>query len=142
SLGPCAVEPSIGALSLLTLVNLRGVRETGSIFAFPTYAFIASILIMIGVGLVKCVGGCPSAAGQHVKHIADMARTFAPVGLFVVLHAFSSGATALTGVEAISNAIPAFRRPQSKNAQETLMMMGTVAVAMFLGMSWLASHMP
>ena len=141
SLGRYAVEISVIALVLLTVVNLRGVRETGSIFAFPTYAFIFSMLATIVFGLGKCaISGCPSAVGQHVVPIAGYAKTFAPVGLFVVLHAFSSGATALTGVEAISNAIPAFRRPQAKNAQETLIMMGTVAVTLFIGISFLATR--
>ena len=140
SLGHYAVELSIGAIVLLTLVNLRGVRETGAIFAFPTYAFIFSVLAMIVVGFVKCAGGCPSAVSQHVQPIAGFATTLAPVGLFVILHAFSSGATALTGVEAISNAIPAFKRPQARNAQTTLVLMGTVSVGLFLGISWLATH--
>jgi amino acid transporter len=140
SLGHYAVELSIGAIVLLTLVNLRGVRETGAVFAFPTYAFIASIVATIVVGLVRCAGGCPTAYGQHVRPVSTLATTFAAVGLFQVLHAFSSGATALTGVEAISNAIPAFKRPQSKNAQQTLIMMGTIAVAMFLGISFLATR--
>jgi amino acid transporter len=140
SLGHYAVELSIGAIVLLTLVNLRGVRETGAIFAFPTYAFIFSVLAMIVVGFVKCAGGCPSAVSQHVQPIAGFATTLAPVGLFVILHAFSSGATALTGVEAISNAIPAFKRPQARNAQTTLVLMGTISVGLFLGISWLATH--
>src|SRR5207248_9500505 len=96
---------------------------------------------MLVVGFAKCaLSGCPSAFGQHVQPIEGIAKTFAPVGLFVILHAFSSGATALTGVEAVSNAIPAFRRPQSKNAQQTLIMMGTISVAMFLGISFLATR--
>src|SRR2546423_2420755 len=99
SLGRYAVELSIGAIVLLTLVNLRGVRETGSVFALPSYAFIASILGMLVVGFAKCaLSGCPSAAGQNVQAISNLAKTAAPVGLFVILHAFSSGATALTGV--------------------------------------------
>ncbi|MFN2543698.1 MAG: APC family permease [Actinomycetota bacterium] len=135
-----AVELSIGAVVLLTVANLRGVRETGALFAFPSYAFIASILAMLILGFVRCVGGCPSAAGQHVQAIEGLSRTLAPVGLFVILHAFSSGATALTGVEAISNAIPAFKRPQSRNAQRTLVIMGVASVVMFLGISLLATH--
>ena len=74
SLGHYAVELSIGAIVLLTLVNLRGVRETGAIFAFPTYAFIASIVVTIVLGFVKCVGGCPTAFGQHVHPVAGIAK--------------------------------------------------------------------
>jgi amino acid transporter len=138
SLGRYTVELSIGAIVLLTLVNLRGVRETGALFALPTYAFIFSILAMIVVGFVRCTGGCPSAASQHVQHIPF--GSAGAVGLFVILHAFSSGATALTGVEAISNAIPAFKRPQARNAQSTLVMMGAISIGLFLGISWLATH--
>jgi amino acid transporter len=139
-LGRFTVEISLGCLLILTLVNLRGVKETGSIFAFPTYAFVASIFVMLAVGFTKCaLSGCPSAIGQHVIP-ADLARTAAPLSLFVILHAFSSGSTALTGVEAISNGVPAFRRPQSKNAATTLAYMGAMAITMFLGISWLAVH--
>jgi amino acid transporter len=139
-LGRFTVEISLGCLLILTLVNLRGVKETGAIFAFPTYAFVVSILAMIAVGLTKCaVSACPSAVGQHVLP-ASLATTAAPLSLFVILHAFSSGSTALTGVEAISNGVPAFRRPQSRNAATTLAVMGAIAITMFLGISWLAVH--
>jgi len=139
-LGRFTVEISLGCLALLTVVNLRGVKETGSIFAFPTYAFVVSILAMVAIGITKCaVAGCPSAFGQHVIP-ATLAKSAGPIGLFVILHAFSSGSTALTGVEAISNGVPAFRRPQSRNAASTLAMMGAIAITMFLGISWLAVH--
>jgi amino acid transporter len=135
------VEISLLCVVLLTLANLRGVKETGALFAVPTYAFVVSIFAMLAVGLLRCVGGaCPSAATQHVQGMSDLARTAAPVGLFVILHAFSSGSTALTGVEAISNGVPAFRRPQSENAATTLAAMGAMAIAMFLGISFLATH--
>jgi amino acid transporter len=134
------VEISIGCVVLLTLANLRGVKESGAVFALPTYAFVAAILLMIVVGMVECVGGCPSAASQHVRAISDLARTAGPLGLFVILHAFSSGSTALTGVEAISNGVQAFKRPQARNAATTLGVMGAMALAMFLGISFLATH--
>jgi amino acid transporter len=136
---PFRIEFSIGFVLLITLANLRGVRESGTLFAFPTYAFIASIVTMIGVGLFRCLGGCPSA--EHIAPAADLARVAGPIGLFVILRAFSSGSTALTGVEAISNGVPAFRRPQAKNAADTLAIMGTIAITMFLGISFLASRM-
>jgi amino acid transporter len=133
------IELSIGFVLLITLANLRGVRESGTLFAFPTYAFIVSIITMIGVGLLRCIGGCPSA--EPIAPAADLARAAGPIGLFVILRAFSSGSTALTGVEAISNGVPAFRRPQSRNAADTLAIMGTIAITMFLGISFLASRM-
>ncbi len=136
---PFRIELSIGFVLLITLANLRGVRESGTLFAVPTYAFIASIVTMIGVGLLRCLGGCPSA--ESIVPAADLARVAGPIGLFVILRAFSSGSTALTGVEAISNGVPAFRRPQARNAAETLAIMGTIAITMFLGISFLASRM-
>src|SRR5206468_7153563 len=108
---PYKVEISVGFVILITLANLRGVREAGALFAVPTYAFIASIAVMLGVGFVRCVGGCPSA--EAVPHAGDLAKVAGTIGVFAILRAFSSGATALTGVEAISNGVPAFRRPQS-----------------------------
>ncbi len=139
SLLPYKVELSIGFVIFITLANLRGVRESGTLFAFPTYAFIVSILTMVAIGLARCVGGCPLA--EPVPPAADLAKVAGPVGLFIVLRAFSSGSTALTGVEAISNGVPAFRRPQARNAAETLAMMGAIAITMFLGISFLASRM-
>jgi amino acid transporter len=141
SLGHLTVEISIGSIVLLTIANLRGVRESGMLFAFPTYAFVASILLMIGVGITRCaISGCPSAASQNVGPVTDLATHAAPLGLFVLLHAFSSGATALTGVEAISNGVRAFKRPQAKNAATTLATMGVISITMFLGISYLATH--
>jgi hypothetical protein len=89
--------------------------------------------------LFRCLGGCPSV--EPIAPAADLARVAGPIGLFVILRAFSSGSTALTGVEAISNGVPAFRRPQSKNAADTLAIMGAIAITMFLGISFLASRM-
>jgi amino acid transporter len=130
---------SMVAIILITLANLRGVREAGVMFAVPTYGFIAMVLLTVGIGLVRCVtSGCPVA--EPVPPLKELADHAAPLGLFVILHAFSSGATALTGVEAIATAVPAFRRPQARNAQLTLAIMGAIAISMFLGISFLASH--
>ena len=133
------VELALGFVALITLANLRGVRESGTLFAVPTYAFILSVFVMLVVGLTRCVGGCPQAAA--VPELADLARVAAPLSLFTILRAFASGSTALTGVEAISNGVPAFRRPQARNAAETLTLMGLISVTMFLGISFLATHM-
>jgi amino acid transporter len=135
-----AVVLSIIFVVLLTLANLRGVKEAGTLFAVPTYAFVASIFVMIVIGLARCAGGCPPAEPIEAAH--DLARTAGPLSLFVILHAFSSGSTALTGVEAISNGVPAFRRPQAHNAARTLGVMGAMTICMFLGISWLATHVP
>jgi amino acid transporter len=129
------VPISLGFVAFVTLVNLRGVRESGALFAIPTYAFIASVFAMLGTGLVRCISGCPEAVADN-----PVPAGVGAIGLFVILRAFSSGSTALTGVEAISNAVTAFRRPQSRNAAETLAMMAVIAIAMFLGISYLALH--
>jgi amino acid transporter len=139
-LGEHAVAVSLGFVALLTLANLRGVKEAGTLFAVPTYAFVASVFTLIVVGLVRCAGGCPAA--ETTPHAHELATTAGSVSLFVVLHAFSSGSTALTGVEAISNGVPAFRRPQAANAARTLGALGVMTIGMFLGISWLATHIP
>ncbi|MDH4112218.1 MAG: APC family permease [Actinomycetota bacterium] len=140
SVGEHSVLVSLAFLTLLTLANLRGVKEAGSVFAFPTYAFVLSIFVMVVVGAVRCVGGCPATEPMQPAH--ELASTAGSISLFVVLHAFSSGSTALTGVEAISNGVQAFRRPQARNAARTLGVMGVMAITMFLGISWLATHIP
>jgi amino acid transporter len=128
---------SLISVVLITLANLRGVREAGIVFAIPTYAFVASIFALIGVGATKCATtGCPHAVVPHAMNAGTGAITF-----FVILRAFSSGATALTGVEAIANGVNAFRKPHGKNAAQTLLILGVIAIAMFLGVSWLAVHM-
>ncbi|CAN5280035.1 APC family permease [soil metagenome] len=127
---------ALGFLLLVALANLRGVKEAGLLFALPTYTFVATILTLVLVGVARCglgVGGCPQAPSAGTSLEAGGALT-----LFLVLRAFSSGATALTGVEAISNGVTAFRYPQSRNAASTLGIMGVLAVSMFLGISYLA----
>jgi amino acid transporter len=130
SLARHRVVLSIGLVVLLTLVNLRGVKEAGILFAVPTYGFVAMVYLMLGLGFARCLSGCPQAATAHLPLEAA-----APLSLFLILKAFSSGATALTGVEAISNGVPAFRRPQAKNAAATLAMMAVMTVTMFIGIT-------
>src|SRR5581483_4851025 len=128
---------SLGSVALIALANLRGVKEAGILFALPTYGFVMSIFALIGVGITKCAtGSCPQATVPHPL----LAGTGA-VTIFVVLRAFSSGSTALTGVEAIANGVNAFQRPHGRNAAATMLILGTMAIAMFLGVSWLAVHM-
>jgi amino acid transporter len=127
------VALSLGFVALLTLANLRGVREAGSLFAIPTYGFVTIVYVMILTGIVRCLGTCPQAPTAHLPLEATTA-----VSVFLILRAFASGATALTGVEAISNGVPAFRRPQARNAATTLAVMGVVTVTMFLGITFLS----
>ena len=124
---------SVAIVVLLTLANLRGVKEAGTFFAIPTYGFVAMIYVMLVTGFVRCLTGCPQAATADVPLEAAV-----PLSLFLILRAFSSGATALTGVEAISDGVQAFRRPQAKNAATTLSMMGFMTVTMFIGITVLS----
>ena len=137
SLEPHKVGLSLGFVVLLTIVNLRGVRESGVLFALPTYGFVAVMFVMIATGIAKCAdGSCPQAAVPN-----PLLAGAGVVGVFVILQAFASGSAALTGVEAISNGVGAFRRPKGRNAALTLIAMGVIAIALFLGVSYLAVSM-
>jgi amino acid transporter len=137
SLSPYLLELSLGSVLVLTLGNLRGVREAGRLFAFPTYGFLLTLYAALAVGVAKCTtGNCPHAVAPH-----PLAVGHASLGLFVLLKAFSSGAVALTGVESISNGVTAFRHPQAKNAARTLVTMAAIAITLFLAVSWLAIKM-
>jgi len=119
---------------VLMFGNLRGIRESGRLFAAPTYFFIASILTMLGVGAWRYMTGtlAPVATEAAVPAGTGMLTTF------MLLTAFSNGCTAMTGVEAVSNGVPAFRRPESKNAAQTLVAMAILAITMFMGITMLA----
>jgi len=131
---PYRVELSLLFIAFIALANLRGVRESGWLFALPTYGFIASAGILIVVGLIKSVlFGLPPA-----RVPSPIPAGAATLSLFLVLHAFSSGASALTGVEAISNGIRAFKRPQSKNAATTLGMLGAIGATLVIAFAFLA----
>jgi amino acid transporter len=124
---------ALGLIGLISLVNLRGVREAGTLFAIPTYGFVVCVYVTLVTGLVRCLEGCPlaSSAGLAMEAVE-------PLGVFLILKAFSSGSTALTGVEAIADGVQAFRRPQSRNAATTLAVMGAMSISMFLGITFLA----
>ncbi|MGA5316328.1 amino acid permease [Streptomyces pseudogriseolus] len=134
------VACAIGVIVLLTLMNLRGVKESGTLFAIPTYVFVAGVFLMIAWGAFRGVvlGDDMRAptADFEIKPEHPGLAGFAL--LFLLLRAFSSGCAALTGVEAISNGVPAFRKPKSRNAATTLAMMGLLAVTMFCGIIGLA----
>ena len=116
SLASAKVGLAVGFVALLTLINLRGVRESGIAFAVPAYTFIAAMALTIVTGLASCaLSGCPQA--EVPDPIAPRAGALT---VFLVLKAFSSGASALTGIEAIANGVNAFQRPQARNAAQTL----------------------
>jgi amino acid transporter len=135
--GSHKVELSLVAVVLIAVANLRGVRETGILFALPTYAFVTSIGALVLTGLVEIATG--HAHRAVVPH--PLAAGTGAVTLFVLLRAFSSGSTALTGVEAIANGVNAFRHPQGRNAAKTLAILGAIAITLFLGVSYLAVHL-
>jgi amino acid transporter len=125
----------VAAILLVTVVNLRGVRESGQFFAVPTYIFIATIAAMLGVGAVQILFG----HAARVEPLPSMAPT-EPLTLFLLLRAFSSGCTALTGVEVISNGVSAFKKPEPKNAAFTMIGMAAILGTMFIGISAMAYY--
>jgi amino acid transporter len=129
------VEIALGFLVVLTLGNLRGIRESGRLFAAPTYLFIVSILALVAVGAWQVIAG--GATGAPPSTTPPSVGT-SPLTLFLLLTAFSNGCTAMTGVEAVSNGVPAFRPPESRNAASTLVAMAVLAITMFVGITLLA----
>ncbi|MDM5335462.1 APC family permease [Ureibacillus composti] len=129
------VEIAVVFVVLLTILNLRGVTESASILAYPVYLFVFSLLILIGVGIYNVLTGEVTST-LH----ASIGTPVAGISLFLLLKAFASGCSALTGVEAISNAIPNFKNPAPKNAAKTLMMMGGLLTILFSGIVFLAYY--
>ena len=126
-------------ITFIALANLRGVRESGAIFAAPTYAFVVSFLFMVGYGILHYLiypGAVAPAAVEHVK-LAE-GYHLQPLTMFLLLGAFSNGCVALTGIEAISNGIPAFKQPEARNAAKTLTWMAVLLTTMFIGTSVMA----
>src|SRR6476660_3031552 len=136
---PYRVPLALGFIALIAWGNLRGVKESGRMFAVPTYAFLVSMFVMIGVGVYKAATGGLAHAPMPADHVPMGVAS--SVGIFLLLHAFASGGAAMTGVEAISNGVPAFKKPEWKNARSTLMVMGACLGVMFIGISWLAMKM-
>ncbi len=135
ALFPYRVEIAVVLVALVMLINLRGVKESGAIFAVPTYFFVGMMYVMVAVGLVRFLAGSLGVVADppplEVLHGAQ------GITLFLILRAFSGGTTALTGVEAISNGIPAFREPKSRNAGITLIMMSVILGSLLLGITFL-----
>lgn len=129
---------AVGIIVVITLINLRGIRESGVAFAIPTYLFIASIAIMVGTGVVRTIMGADLAAESAGWEIVAQDEVTGLALAFLVARAFSSGTTALTGIEAIANGVPSFRKPKSRNAATTLLLLGLISMAMFASLTWLA----
>lgn len=143
------VPMAVASIVILSLGNLRGVKESGRIFAAPTYVFITMIFSLLAIGAIRWVTGSLHTADTSVAYAAGWAEEFkanagglallSAIPLGIAMHALASGSTAMTGVEAISNGVPAFRPPEWRNARTTLMVMGATLGTMFLGISLLAS---
>ncbi|NJN93766.1 MAG: APC family permease [Anaerolineales bacterium] len=132
------VEIAIVMVGLIMLINLRGVKESGAAFAIPTYFFLVMIFMTVIVGLVRYLSG--SLTGVVDPPHLELTETVQPLTLFLLLHAFASGTTALTGVEAISDGVPAFKEPRTHNAGVTLIWMAGILGALFLGITFLATR--
>ena len=137
TLEPYRVELAIGLIGLVTLANLRGVKESGQLFAIPTYTFIGSMFLLIGVGLFHIATG--TVVSPPTPTITHIPSELQPVTFFLLLNAFARGCTALTGVEAIADGVPAFKKPEAKNAALTLVSMAAVLCIMFVGITVLAN---
>jgi len=135
---PYRVTIAVIAIAGMTIVNLRGVKESGNIFAVPTYFFVVITLFTLGLGLIKHLSGTLGIVqGVEVLHYPPSEQL--NYGWFLILYAFSSGCSAITGVEAVSNGIPAFKEPKTKNAASTMIVMSGLLGTMFLGITFLAN---
>lgn len=132
-LQPYTVPIALSFIAIMVIGNLRGIRESGNIFAVPTYVFIAALSLLIGVGLWRLFMGLPPVESPTLHPVGNE-----PVTLWLLLTAFSAGSVAASGTEAIANGVPAFKQPESKNAARTLVVMAVVLMVFFLGISNLA----
>lgn len=135
-LRPLTVELCLVFVLLLMIANLRGVKESGQIFMIPTYAFIVSVFLLLGMGLFHELTGTVNPVPLPTEGLPKVSEQ---LGLFLILRAFAAGCTALTGVEAISDGVLAFKPPEWKNARQTLLYLGVILGAMFLGITYLAN---
>ncbi len=134
---------ALGTIAILTWMNLRGVRESGSVFALPTYAFIGGVFLVIMIGLVRSFGlfGATPLAPQVISG-EMLTEDLTQLGMiWILLRAFAAGCTALTGIEAISDGVQAFKPPESKNAAQTMVAMGIIAMTLFVGISFLSTRL-
>jgi amino acid transporter len=137
-LDPYRVQIAVGAVMFIMLINLRGVKESGTAFAIPTYFFIVMMFITVGTGLFRYFTGSLGTVIDPPE--VHLVQTVAPITAFLLLHAFANGTTALTGVEAISNGITAFKEPRSRNAGITLIWMSLILGTLFLSISFLTGR--
>jgi amino acid transporter len=140
ALDPVKVEIGLLAIALITLGNLRGLREAGNIFAIPTYLFLFSAFLMIGIGTFRILFQGDTGPAPTPEVTAAMQDTVSGLTILILLRAFASGAVALTGTEAIATGVPAFQPPEARNAARTLMVMALILGTLFIGITFLASN--
>jgi amino acid transporter len=128
----------VGAIALITLANLRGLRESGNIFAIPTYLFVVSAILMIGIGMYRTIV-LGESAPPHAP-LPGAPNPLQPLGLLLIIRAFASGSVALTGTEAITNGVPAFKPPEARNAATTLTAMAILLAVLFIGITFVADR--
>lgn len=133
---------ALGAILFITWINLRGVRESGTIFSIPTYAFVGGVLLVIIIGLIRYFGifGA-STISVSAEQVPSTTSITGFAYIWLLLRAFAGGCTALTGIEAISNGVQAFKPPESKNAAITMVAMGVMAMSLFVGITFLSTHL-
>lgn len=129
---------AVGIIVVITLLNLRGMKESGGLFAAPTYFFMAAIFVMIATAIIRMIFGANLQAESASWNILPEGSFTGFALAFLIMRSFSSGTTALTGIEAVANGVPAFKPPKSKNAATTLALLGIISMAMFVGITWLA----
>jgi amino acid transporter len=134
SLFPFRVEIAVLAIALITTANLRGLRESGNIFAIPTYLFLGLALTMVGLGVIRVITG----QAVDVQQANAVQSGSEGLGIFLLLKAFASGSVALTGTEAIANGVPAFKPPESKNAGDTMIAMAILLAVLFIGITFVS----
>ena len=134
SLLPYRVTLCVAGVVTIAVVNLRGVRESGRLFAAPTYVFVGSYFVMIGWGVIQWLRG---VAGPPAEAVAGGGSVTEALTLFLVLRAFASGCAALTGIEAVSDGVPAFRAPEAQNARQVLAVLGLILIVLFVGITFL-----
>ena len=137
-LAPYRVGLCLAFIALLTLANLRGLKESGAVFMIPTYGFLAAVYTLMAVGFFRYFTGSLGHYTPPAEQAAPVVAGAAPLTLFLLLRAFASGCVAMTGTEAVSNGVPAFRAPEAKNASTTLIIMAAILGSLFLGISFLA----
>ena len=131
----------LGFVVILTLGNLRGLKESGAIFAIPTYIYIVTLSLMVGYGLYRVFFGDIGTVPFDAERAEGIAEAGGTLTLFIILRGFSSGAVALSGIEALADGVPAFRKPEAKNAATTLTVMAAILGTLFFGVSFLASKL-